>query len=152
MVIEGINNEDYLSQIRRMIINETWSDMEGEEDHYIACEDCEAYKAPNEVQSRTKHFCYDQFILEFSKLESNFKSFCNIDSNIMFKKESSTSTEENFEKGKILAKFENSSKLLIHLLNTQKAFDDKTGLGFNANDTLTNKSKQIKFVKPSGEI
>ena len=36
--------------------------MEGEEDRYIACEDYEAYKAPNEVQSGTKHFCYDQFI------------------------------------------------------------------------------------------
>jgi hypothetical protein len=28
----------------------------------------------------------------------------------------------------------------------------KTGLGFTANDALTNVSKQIKFVKPSGEI
>jgi hypothetical protein len=122
MVIEGINNEDYMSQLRRKIINETWSDMKCEEDHYITCKDCEAYKAPNEVKSETKHFCYDQFVLEFSKLESNFKSFCNIDSNIIFKNESSTSTEENFEKGKILAKFENSSKSLTYLLNTQRAF------------------------------
>ena len=89
---------------------------------------------------------------EFSKLESNFKSFCNINSNITFKNKSSTSTEENFENGKILAKFENNSKSLIYLLNTQKAFNDKNRLGFNANDTLTNKSKQIKFVKPSEEI
>lgn len=56
------------------------------------------------------------------------------------------------EKGKILAKFENSSKYLKYLLNIQKAFDDKTGLGFNANDPSTSKSKQIKFVKPSREF
>lgn len=49
MVIEGINDEDYMSQIRRKIINETWSDMEDEEDRYIACEECEAYKVPNET-------------------------------------------------------------------------------------------------------
>ena len=122
MVIEGTKNEDYMSQIRRKIINETWSDMDDEKDHYIACENCEAYKAPNEVQSGTKHFCYDQFKLEFSKLESNFKSFCNINSNITFKNESSTFTEKHFEKGKILAKSENSSKSLIYLLNTQKTF------------------------------
>ena len=56
------------------------------------------------------------------------------------------------EKAKILAKFENSFKSLKYLLNIQKSFYDKTGLGFTTNDALTNVSKQIKFVKPSGEI
>jgi hypothetical protein len=46
----------------------------------------------------------------------------------------------------------NSSKSLKYLLNIQKSFYDKTGLGFTANDSLTNISKQIKFVKPGGEI
>jgi hypothetical protein len=155
-------------------------------DHRIACEDC---TTTNKVQSKTKHFCHDQFILEFSKLKNNFKHFCNIDLKIIFKNESSTSVENNFEKeiiledkmsrlesnieidleckkcqdykhaikmenekGKILAKFENSSKSLKYLLNIQKSFYDKTGLGFTANDPLTNISKQIKFVKPGGEI
>lgn len=56
------------------------------------------------------------------------------------------------EKAKTLAKFENSSKSLKYLLNIQKSFYDKTGLGFTANDSSTNISKQIKFVKPGGEI
>ena len=56
------------------------------------------------------------------------------------------------EKAKILAKFKNSSKSLKHLINIQKSFDDKTSLGFNANDPSTSKSKQIKFVKPSRKI
>ena len=56
------------------------------------------------------------------------------------------------EKAKILAKFENSSKSLKYLLNIQKSFNDKTGLGFTANDSSTNISRQIKFVKPNREI
>jgi hypothetical protein len=122
-------------------------------------------------------------------MENNFKHFCNIDSKITFKNESSTSAENNFEKeiiledkmsklesnieidleckncqdykheikmekekAKILAKFENSSKSLKYLLNIQKSFYDKTGLGFTADEYLTNTSKQIKFVKPSGKF
>jgi hypothetical protein len=228
VIIEGINNEEYMSQIRRKSVNiswsnkdekdeenmackdiqtnvntsidgkdymlqdpsestnKTWSDMDDEIDHRIACEDC---TTTNKVQSETEHFCYDQFILEFSKLENNFKHFCNIDSKIIFKNESSISVGNNFEKeiiledkmsrlesnieidlecklcqyykheiktknekAKTLAKFENSSKSLEYLLNIQKSFYDKTGLGFTANDPLTNTSKQIRFVKPSGEI
>ena len=56
------------------------------------------------------------------------------------------------EKAKILAKFENSSKSLKYLLNIKKSFNDKTVLGFTANDPSTNISRQIKFVKPSREI
>ena len=36
------------------------------------------------------------------------------------------------ERANILAKFEKSSKSLKDLLNSQKAFGDKTGLGFNS--------------------
>jgi hypothetical protein len=228
MVIEGTNNEEHMSQIRRKSVNKswynkddeddknmayvnfltnvntssdgkdymlqdpsnttnkTWSDMNNRIDHRTACEDC---TTTNKVQSKTKHFCYDQFILEFSKMENNFKHFCNIESKIILKNESSTSVENNFEKeiiledkmsrlesnieidleckncqdykheikmekekAKILAKFENSSKSLKYLLNIQKSFHDKTGLGFTADDYLTNTLKQINFVKPSGEI
>lgn len=39
-----------------------------------------------------------------------------------------------------------------YLLNIQKSFNDKTGLGFTANDPSTSKLRQIKFVKPSREI
>ena len=84
------------------LTNETWSDMDDEKNHRMICEDCEANKATNEVQSETKHFCYDQFILDFSKLENNSKHFCNIDPKIILKNESSTSVESNFEKEIIL--------------------------------------------------
>jgi hypothetical protein len=180
------DGKDCMLQDPSNTLNKTWSDMNNRIDHRRACEDC---TTTNKVQSKTKHFCYDQFILEFSKLENNFKHFCNIESKTIFKNESSTSVENNFEKeiiledkmsrlesnieidleckicqdykheikiekekAKILAKFENSSKSLKYLLNIQKSFYDKSGLGFTENDYLTNTSKQIKFVKPSGKI
>ena len=58
----NVDGEDYMRQNLSKFINETWSDMDDEEDCYIACEDC---KDTNEVQFETKHFFYDQFILEF---------------------------------------------------------------------------------------
>jgi hypothetical protein len=176
------DGKDCMLQDPSNTLNKTWSDMNNRIDHHRACEDC---TTTNKVQSKTKHFCYDQFILEFSKLENNFKHFCNIESKTVFKNESSTSVENNFEKeiiledkvsrlesnieckncqdykheikmekekAKILAKFENSSKSLKYLLNIQKSFYDKTGLGFTEDDYSTNTSKQIKFVKPSGKI
>ena len=180
------DDKDYMLQDPSNTTNKTWSDMNNGIDHRIASEDC---TSTNKVQFKTKHFCYDQFTLEFSKMENNFKHFCNIDSKIIFKNESSTSAENNFEKeiiledkmsrlesnieidleckncqdykheikmekekAKILAKFENSSKSLKYLLNIQKSFYDKTGLGFTADEYLTNTSKQIKFVKPNGKI
>lgn len=124
MIIEGINNEECMSQIRRKSVNKSWSDKDEEDDENMACEDiqtnvntsidgkdyilqdpskstnktwsdmndeidhritCEDCTTTNKVQSETEHFCYDQFILEFSKLENNFKHFCNIDSKLSLK-------------------------------------------------------------------
>ena len=56
------------------------------------------------------------------------------------------------EKGKMLVKFEESSKSLERLLRSQKSFRDKTGLGFNSNAPSTSKTKQVKFVKSRREI
>ena len=52
----------------------------------------------------------------------------------------------------MLAKFDESSKSLEILLKNQKAFRDKTGLGFNSKAPSTSKTKQVKFVKPRREI
>jgi hypothetical protein len=228
VIIEGIYNEEYMSQIRRKSVNKSWCNKYEEDDDNTACENiqtnvntsidgmdymyldlnettnktwrdmddgidqhitCEYYTTTNKVQSETEHFCYDQFILEFSKLENKLKHFCNIDSKMIPKNKSSIFVENNFEKeiiledkmsrlesnieidlkckycqdykheikmenekAKILAKFENSSRSLKYLLNIQKPFYDKTGLGFTVNDPSTNVSKKIKFVKPSEEI
>ena len=52
----------------------------------------------------------------------------------------------------ILSKFEKSSKSLKNLLNCQKEFGDRTGLGYDSDESSTSKSKQIKFVKPLKQI
>ena len=41
------------------------------------------------------------------------------------------------EKGKMLAKFDESSKSLERILKSQKSFGDKTGLGFNSKGPST---------------
>ena len=56
------------------------------------------------------------------------------------------------EKGKKLAKFDESTKSLERLLKSQKSFEDKTGLGFNSKGPSTSKTKQANFVKPKREI
>ena len=52
------------------------------------------------------------------------------------------------EKGKMLAKFEDTSKALKSFLKSQKSFRDRTGLGFNKNAPSTSNTKQVVFVKP----
>ena len=56
------------------------------------------------------------------------------------------------EKGKMLVKFEESSKYLERLLKSQKSFRDKTGLGFNLNAPSTSETKVVKFVKPRRKV
>ena len=46
------------------------------------------------------------------------------------------------EKGKLLVKFDESSKSLERLLRSQRLFKDKTGLGFNSKAPLTNKQSK----------
>jgi molybdopterin converting factor small subunit len=38
-IIEGINNEEYMSQIRRKSVNKSWSNKDEEDDVNMACED-----------------------------------------------------------------------------------------------------------------
>ena len=56
------------------------------------------------------------------------------------------------EKGKMLAKFEESSKALVCCLKSQKSFRDRTGLGFNSNESSTSKTKHVVFVKPKSVL
>ena len=56
------------------------------------------------------------------------------------------------EKGKMLAKFEESSKALECCLKSQNSFRVRTGLGFNSNEPSTSKTKQVVFVKPRREL
>lgn len=95
----SIDGKDYMPLDLSETASKTWSDIDDEIDQHTACED---YTTTNKVQSETEHFCYDQFILEFSKLENNFKHFCNIDSKMIPKNKSSIFIENNFEKEIIL--------------------------------------------------
>ena len=54
------------------------------------------------------------------------------------------------EKANKFAKFKKSSLSLKNLLNSQKSFGDKMGLGFNSCEASTSETKQIKFVKSPG--
>ena len=55
-------------------------------------------------------------------------------------------------KEKLLVKFDESLKSFERLLRSQRLFKDKTGLGLNSKAPSTNKTKQVKFVKPRREI
>nr|GEV75424.1 retrovirus-related Pol polyprotein from transposon TNT 1-94 [Tanacetum cinerariifolium] len=63
----------------------------------------------------------------------------------------SDSDEEDHEKLKEealkLTKFEKSTHCLNELLNNQKPFDDKSGLGFNSFEASSSGTKEIKYVK-----
>ena len=167
---------------------ESWNVTDVDEDNNPVG-DCQFIETTSKVHVETKHFCFDTFILEFSKLENESKLLCNMDLKTIFNNESSKSFVNNFEKeimledkmsrlesnveidleckicqnykheikrqnekGKMLAKFEESSKSLESLLKNQKSFRDKTGFGFNSSATSTSETKQTKFVKPRIEI
>jgi hypothetical protein len=172
---------------QRGLACESWIDTDVDEDDYLVC-DCLLDKTTSKVQVETKHFCFDTFILEFSKLENEYKLLCNMDLKTIFNNKHSKSLVNNLEKeimledkmsrlesnieidlgckicleykheikrqnekGKMLAKFEESSKSLERLLKSQKLFRDKSGLGFNSNASSTSK-EQVKFVEPRRDI
>ena len=151
--------------------------------------DCQSIEATSKVHVENKHFCFDKYILEFSKEENESKLLGNVNLKTIFNNESSKSFVNNFEKeilledkmsrlksdveidlecklcldhkheikkqnekGKKLAKFDESAKSLERLLKSQKSFEDKTGLGFNSKESSTSKTKQVNFVKTKREI
>ena len=89
-----------MSNLRRELIEESWSD---EEDNvHSECEICQKVETSSEVHSEIEHFCYDPFIIEFSKLENEFKHLYNIFQKTFSENESLKSFESNFEKEIIL--------------------------------------------------
>ena len=167
---------------------ESWNETDVDEDN-DPVGDCQLVKTTSKVHVETKHFCFDTFILEFSKLENESKLLGNTNLKTIFNNKSSKSFVNNFEKeimledimsklessveidlgckicldhkheikrqnekGKMLAKFDESSKSLERVLRSQRLFRDKTGLGFSSKAPSTCKTKQVKFVKPRREI
>jgi hypothetical protein len=70
---------------------------------------------------------------KMSRLESNVE----IDLECKICQDYKYEIQRQNEKGKMLAKFEESSKALKSLLKSQKSFRDKTGLGFDSNAPST---------------
>ena len=106
---EGTNDKDHMNQVQKEPIEETWSDTDEEEDHcsveddyYPICEESKLDGTQSKVRSKTEHFCYGQFILEFSKLENNFKHLCNLNTKTTSNNKSLNDFERNFEKEIIL--------------------------------------------------
>ena len=42
VIIEGINNEEHMSQIRRKSVNKSWGKKDEEDDDNMACEDIQS--------------------------------------------------------------------------------------------------------------
>ena len=76
---------------------ESWSDTDEDVDDHPVCSH-EVDKTTNKVQLETEHFCFDTFILEFSKLENESKHLGNMDLKTIFDNEPSKSIKNNFEK------------------------------------------------------
>lgn len=88
------------------------------------------------------------FEVKMSRLESGIK----IDLECKVCQDYKNEIKTTNERTNILAKFEKSSKSLKDLLNSQRSFGDKAGLGYNSCESSTSKSKQNKFVKPLKQI
>ena len=78
---EGTSEDDYLCQ--REFACEPWNDTDEDEVNYPVC-DSQLDKTLSKVQFETKHFCFDTFIIEFSKLENESKLLCNMDLKTIF--------------------------------------------------------------------
>lgn len=185
---EGVSEDDYSCRALNGLAYNSWYYTDEDEANHPVC-DSQLDKTSSKVHFETKHFCFDTFILEFSKIENESKLSCNMDLKTIFNNETSKSCVNTFEneimledkmsrleshveidlecklcldykheiqrqneKGKMLTKFEESSKVLECCLKSQKSFRDRTGLGFNSKEPSTSKTKQVVFVKPRREL
>ena len=168
---EGTSEDEYMciDELACELRNETEVD---EDNNPVG--DCQSIETTSKVHGENKHFCFDTFILEFSKIENESKLLGNLNLKTIFNNESSKVFMNDFEKeilledkmsrlesdveidlecklcldhkneikkqnekGKMLAKFDKSSKSLERMLKSQKSFGDKTGLGFNSKGPST---------------
>ena len=94
---EGTSEDDYSCHARNGLTCDSWNNTYEDEANHPVC-DSKLDKTSSKVHFETKHFCFDKFILEFSKLENESKCLCNMDLKIIFKNESSKSFKNIFEK------------------------------------------------------
>ena len=95
--IEGINDDECMIQDQNELIYKSWSDMDEDENQYLICE-CQFNKTTSKVKFENQYFCYDEFIIEFSKLENESKHMCNVNLQTIFNIKPSRTIENKFEK------------------------------------------------------
>ena len=55
--IEGSAVKDYMNNLRRELIEESWSDTDEEDNMHFECEICQKDETSSEVHSKIEHFC-----------------------------------------------------------------------------------------------
>lgn len=75
---EGVSEDDYSCRALSGLAYDSWINTDEDEANHLVC-DSQLDKISSKVHFETKHFCFDTFILEFSKLENESKLSCNMD-------------------------------------------------------------------------
>ncbi|GKA01371.1 retrovirus-related pol polyprotein from transposon TNT 1-94 [Tanacetum coccineum] len=135
--------------------NGSWSDSGKEDDEMVKNETCLVAQASSEVCSESSYFSdenssIDDLVLDneydkqkVSTLEKNKGVDLECVKCHMLKIENEKLKEESLK----LTKFEKSTHYINEMLNNQKPFSEKLGLGFNSFEASSSGTKEIKFVK-----
>ena len=79
--VGNVADKDHISNLESVLIYESWSDTDGEDNMCLEYETNQKVDSSRKVHSKSQHSCYDPFILEFSKIESELNNLCNISRN-----------------------------------------------------------------------
>ena len=94
---EGVSEDDYSCRALSGLACDSWTNTDEDEANHPVCDSLFA-KTSSKVHFETKHFCFDTFILEISKLENESKLLYNMDLKTIFNNEPSKSCVNTFEK------------------------------------------------------
>ena len=92
---EGTSEDEYVCLDE--LACESWNETEVDEDN-DPVGDCQSIETTSKVHVENKHFCFDTFILEFSKIENESKLLGNVNLKTIFNNESSKVFMNDFEK------------------------------------------------------
>nr|GEV01383.1 retrovirus-related Pol polyprotein from transposon TNT 1-94 [Tanacetum cinerariifolium] len=114
---------------QRAFVGGSWSDSGKEDDEKVNNETCLVAQASSEIITKNKRLkaTRDSLEKEISILKEKL------------------STLENY-------KFEKSTHCLNEMLNNQKPFGEKLGLGFNSLEVSSSGTKEIEFVKAQKKV
>ncbi|GKF09724.1 zf-CCHC domain-containing protein, partial [Tanacetum coccineum] len=142
---------------QRAFVGDSWSDSGEEDDEKVNNETCLVAQASSEIITKNKRLkaTRDSLEKEISTLKekvSTLKKNRDVDLECvkchMLKIENEKLKEEALK----LTKFEKSTHCLNEMLNNQKPFGEKLGLGFNSFEASSSGTKEIKFVKARKKV